>query len=187
MKKPSRWLGWPVTGLAALGGVVVLGLARPTPATSPGTQPAAATQPAVRLSPSHFGPIGYFETNCARCHGPYGSFSGPNFAKLPPDKLREMVLYMTQGPGNAPLDKTQRNLLIEYLQNLAAKRPFITLVDVQRTKTGVQLQGEVTPGTRVLVNTPDRPTAATVKEYKWIADLPADVPDNGIDVVILPP
>ena len=94
---------------------------------------------------------------------------------------------MTEGPGNAPLDDAQFDALIDYLQKLSDKRPFITLVEVQPADVGVQLQGEISPGARVTVTHPGHPTAATIKDYKWTANLSENLPDDGIDVVVQSP
>lgn len=167
-------------GLAGMCTFVLMGAGRSAPATSP------STRPTVRLVPGHFGPMGYFETHCARCHGPYGSFYGPDFGKLPVAELRQTLGRMARGPGNAPLTDDQLDLLLAYQQALSAGQPFVTLVEVRRTKSGVQLEGEITPGFGVTVDSPGRRVPAAVTEHNWTASLP-DTPGDCFIVTVSPP
>jgi hypothetical protein len=139
---------------------------------APGDSPKA-------VQTTRFHPIAYFNQNCARCHGPYGSFYGRRFgAGLTDRQLREKLQAMTEGPGNAPLTPDQLDVQMGYHRSLADGRPFILLSEFTvNPGTGVSLAGEVTPGSRVQVSAASQAVEGSVTGHEWKALLPpgADV------------
>jgi mono/diheme cytochrome c family protein len=78
---------------------------------------------------SEFAPMAYFESNCARCHGAYGSFYGEGFGKnLTDSKLRQVVHDMAAGPGNAPVTEPQLDALTAYHRSMINGNRFSSLM-----------------------------------------------------------
>ena len=52
--------------------------------------------------------MAYFEKNCARCHGPLGSFYGDDFGRhlATPTAMRAVVKEMVEGPARSTLPQT---------------------------------------------------------------------------------
>jgi hypothetical protein len=77
--------------------------------------------------------MSYFESNCARCHGAYGSFYGEGFGKnLTDSKLRQVVHDMAAGPGNAPVTEPQLDALTAYHRSMINGKPFLIVNAVGR-------------------------------------------------------
>ena len=112
-------------------------------------------------------PIGYFNANCASCHGDYGSFWGDGFAaEYGADELREIVAEMAAGPGFAPIHGAALDVQTAYNRSLtaAAEGPFVVAY-----RDGDSLAGEVTPGSTVTLETDAAEVAATVEGHSWQA------------------
>ena len=120
------------------------------------------------------GPFTYFDQNCARCHGPMGSFYGENFgANLTDEQLRRVVKEMADGPGNAPIDGLALEAQIGFHRALVKKEPFIVVLE----KHGSDLSGEITPGSQLETDTP-QPTKAKITENQWVLTLPSSTLDS---------
>lgn len=102
------------------------------------------------------GPITYFETSCARCHGPSGAFFAPSLRERDDEDLLAIIREMAEGPAGAPIEGP--DLLAQAALHRAFTRgePFIARV----TAPPGLLAFEVTPGAdvRVLAHVPDAST-----------------------------
>lgn len=114
---------------------------------------------------SKFAPLQYFEDNCARCHGDYGSAYGPEFgAHLSDAQMRQEVKDMAEGPGGAPLEQEQLDLETAWHESLRDKRPFGV---VTGWKNGT-LTGEATPGAKIwLTSPPGLERVAVLTGHGW--------------------
>ena len=131
-------------------------------ATAPATQPLTAEQLEYARRP-----ISYFNDNCGKCHGSYGTYwLGGVLAGLGEQKLREEVDLMAAGPARAPLEGLALEAQVAYHRSLVDGRPFVT---VFREPSG--LAGEVTPGSRVLLMSSGREQEAEVTEHRWSSSL----------------
>jgi len=96
-------------------------------------------------------PVSTFESGCARCHGPQGSFYGASFGKLPDAKLKKFVKDMMKGPAGLKPTPSDIDAMTAYNQAIAAQKPFVFIADIDTLKTGVQFSGECMPGNRLLM------------------------------------
>lgn len=136
---------------------------RAEPATSPATQPAATQMAALTI-----GPMAYFDQNCARCHGQYGSFYGSEFGKgLTDSKLHDVVRDMAEGPGNAPLADADLAAEIAYHRSMIKRTPFIAITKSDTT----ELSGEVTAGATVTLTNAGKTIEAKVDEHSFTIKL----------------
>jgi len=132
--------------------------------------PAVKQPPATAATPVGFGPIGYFENHCARCHGPYGSFYGDEFAaSLEGDHLREVVKEMVFGAAQSSLEDPEIDLLTAYHRSMVAGEPFVVVLEGTP-----ELAGEVTPGAALLLVLESGEVAARVDGHNWTADVQGD-------------
>jgi cytochrome c553 len=148
----------------------------PPPAAAPSPQPEESARPSAPTdSPSitvsgGFKPIAFFQSKCARCHGPYGSFYGEGFGKaLNEDQLRTKVHDMVFGAAQSQLTDDEVAALASYHRSLSLKQPFIAV-----TANEPQWAGECTPGAVVEINTPTGKVAATREGHQWTAPGSAD-------------
>jgi len=145
--------------------------------TRPSTSPSIPTAPTgvgqaigARVSMSEgFAPITYFEDNCARCHGSNGSAYGPEFGKhLSDAQLTKVIDDMAVGPGNAPVNARQLDVLVAYHHAMIARQPFVAVTKTTPTGEQLTLEGEVTPNTALTVGN----TVATVDGTNWSVTIP---------------
>lgn len=123
-----------------------------TTTTTTGPIPTTVPTTASSITPNAFAPIAYFETNCARCHGPYGTAYGAEFGRhLSDEQLTKVVDDMAAGPGNAPVEADQLKILVDYHKAMIAKRPFVAVTKAALAGEKVSLEGEVTPDASVTV------------------------------------
>jgi cytochrome c553 len=141
-----------MTVLLVVSGVIVVACSQaPSKSLVATSQP--ATQPSAP-SPTVFttGPMAYFASNCARCHGPHGSAYGDTFAShLTDDYLKQVITDMANGPGNAPLQPPELDAQVKYHRAMLDKAPLIFLTQ----KSDTQLAGEVTPGSTLIATLTD--------------------------------
>ena len=131
------------------------------------TLTARADAPATAPS-DRFGPISYFETNCARCHGSYGANYLPELAaKRGPEKMREVIDQMCSGPAQAPLEGVPLQLLIDYHQSMSDGRPYVAVTKVEADR----IEGEVTPDAKVNVQGEGGLVEAKVDGDQWSAQV----------------
>lgn len=158
-------------GGAAAVAALVAAVAVTGPAGTAGAWPSVvmrlrAAQPLAQ------GPISYFNTTCANCHGDYGSFYGEEFAtNLDDADLRRVVQEMVEGPAQSPLGARDLAALTAYHRSLADRTPFVAWTGVRDG----ELVGEVTPGSTVTVAfDTGRVASAEVREHHWRAPHEAD-------------
>jgi mono/diheme cytochrome c family protein len=146
---------------------------------------ASQQQKPAGVALSEFAPMSYFESNCARCHGSYGSFYGEGFGQeLNDSKLRQVVHDMAAGPGNAPVTEPQLDALTAYHRSLIDGKPFLIINAVRDEKDAARtLQGETTPESQLSVRWEGGTAAATVEGYTWTARLPANVDWSKVEIV----
>lgn len=125
---------------------------------------------------SNFAPLDYFDANCARCHGPNGSFYGANFAKNLKDDaaLRHVVQEMAEGPGNAPLSEADLEVLTDFHRSLRDGKPYLVLVSVQKSEKCLVLRGEATPDATISLENGKEVLPVKLEGHSWSVSLPAD-------------
>jgi hypothetical protein len=140
---------------------------------------------AAKIAISDFAPLAYFSSNCARCHGAYGSFYGAEFGRnLTEAKLRQVVHDMAAGPGNAPLDEAQLDVQIAYHRSLIDKKPFIVVTGATPEQDGsTTLRGETSPDSAVTLRWEGGAAPAKVEGDAWRATLPARVDIGKVKLV----
>lgn len=142
-------------------------------ATNASTTAPAKNQAQATPIAHEFEPLSYFASNCARCHGPNGSFYGATFGqKLTDQQLRDVVKAMADGPGNAPLSDADLAIEVAYHRSLIDKQPFIALTHSERQNAGLVLKGEATPDASVKVMVGDKTIEAKTDYQNWTATLP---------------
>ncbi len=131
--------------------------------------------------PDGFAPLAYFDANCARCHGPNGSFYGADFGKNLKDDaaLRQIVREMCEGPGNAPLDAAKLEILTDFHRALRDDVPFVTVV----ARSAAGLSGEASPDAKVTLENGEKSVAATQVGNVWSVNWPVDFEKKGAKVV----
>lgn len=143
---------------------IVLGLH--STGTTTAALPGGHSPGEIRFLP--FDPFQYFSRNCARCHGPGGSFYGDDFGrKHSAGELHEIVEEMAAGPGGFPLRGDSLEALVAYHRSLSQNSPFI-LITALHSDT---LKGVVTPGAAVRLIGPDTSYTVEVSGYQWRATL----------------
>jgi hypothetical protein len=131
---------------------------------------APTTAPANGLnSPTGFGPLSYFQDNCARCHGDYGSAYGEGFGKhLADAQLEKVIDDMAFGPGNAPLQPRELAVQVAYHKAMIAGQPFATVTKITIDGANAILEGEAPPDTAITVTG----IPATMEGHSWRATVP---------------
>lgn len=120
-----------------------------------------STVPATDFKPA-FAAMQYFDVNCARCHGPQGSFYGKEFGRhLSDEALTKVVHEMAEGPGNAPLKEDELKIVVAYHRSLIRGDPFISIT---ARDNGI-LHGEATPASHITVD--GKP--AQIEGFTWSA------------------
>jgi hypothetical protein len=151
---------------AVIAGGLVDGSARTVAqvTTAPTTAPANGLN-----SPTGFGPLTYFQNNCARCHGDYGSAYGEAFGKhLTDAQLEKVIDDMAFGPGNAPLQPRELAVQIAYHKAMIAGQPFVTVTKIITDGANAILEGEAPPNTAISVTG----IPATMDGHTWRATVP---------------
>ena len=121
-----------------------------------------------------FAPLDYFDANCTRCHGPYGSFYGAEFGKNLKDDaaLRHIVKEMAEGPGNAPLNHKDLETLTDFHRALRDGKPYLVLVATEKNEVGITLRGEATPESKVTLEDGTQIVEVTLEGHKWDVSVP---------------
>jgi len=158
------WTGEPATAPAAA-----------APSSKSGAAPHDGVSPAPALP--ELAAISYFNANCARCHGPYGSFYGKR-PYHPYSLLQADIKRMADGPSNAPLSGQALAAQVAYHQSLYDLKPFVAVVK----QDGRELSGEVSPGSTVTVQSGNQSILARVEDYHWSATLPPGVKPEQVEI-----
>lgn|GEM_PF-2527357 len=162
-------LKWTALGL----GLSVLGLGiggfSQAWAQAPGRGPAHGKGPGGP-PPLHRGPVSYYMTSCASCHGPDGNALGPGFAaKLSETQLRNKVREMAEGMAAAPIDGPILSATTAFVRSIAKQEPYVAWIN----QAGPNLTGELSPGTKLVVSVRGKPLTATIRGLNWSVKLPA--------------
>lgn len=100
-----------------------------------------------------FAPLAYFNENCARCHGEYGSFYGDGFAKnLDDAALQGVVAAMANGPAQAPLAPADLEVVTAWHRAFRDGKPFVAIVKSEKATANWKLSGEISPGATLQIN-----------------------------------
>lgn len=146
------------------------------------THTAATSQPArnppadlVDLTP---GPVVTFETSCARCHGPHGSFFGDTFADLNDEKLHEMVTEMMRGPAQLQPRDRDIEAMVAYHQAMREHLPFASINNASAWAAGQDksIMGECTPDTKVHLRKGATAIPASMDGLTWKISQPPASP-----------
>lgn len=158
-------LRWAVAMLvAAVSGAAVAPDGAPTTA-APSSQPVALSD----------GPISYFQDRCARCHGPYGSGYLPDSQlRLDDVALRNIIRDMAAGPAMAPIEGPDLDAQVGFHRSLLDARPFLAIVK----RDAGSLEGEVSPGSRVVLKAGDQTIEAKVTDHTWSVALGSLKPEQ---------
>lgn len=118
-----------------------------------------------------FAPLAYFNDNCARCHGEYGSFYGEGFAKnLDDAALQSVVAAMANGPAQAPLSPADLEVVTAWHRAFRDGKPFVAIVKSEKTEAKWKLSGEISPGATLQINGTD----VKVDGSNWTATVGAE-------------
>ncbi len=114
------------------------------------------------------GPIAIYEQACARCHGPNGSFYGPDLGLGKTDaQLYKAVQDMADNQGQIELKPVELEAQTAYHRAMIKREPFLAITE--RTKS--MLRGEVTQGSVVTVTVAGKPQKVRVEGFVWSATL----------------
>lgn len=142
--------------------------AAPNAATPPFTPIVAGEN--VGPHAASFAPIAYFNQNCARCHGENGSFYEKDFAPNKSDAdLRAAIDEMAEGPAQMPLAPAELDAVAAWHRAIRDKKPFVIIVKSEKTATGWQLSGEISPGATLQINDKN----VEVKDANWETEVAA--------------
>ena len=107
------------------------------------------------------GPVSYFATHCARCHGPNGSYyDSQSLGKLTDARLRQFVKDMSEGAGNAPIKGADLDAQVAYHRAMIRNKPFVAIVNF----AGGSIKGEAFGTPAVWAGLGSKRVKATVKE-----------------------
>lgn len=119
------------------------------------------------------GPIAVYEKACARCHGPNGSFYGPELGKGKTDaQLKRAVQGMADNQGQIELTPDEVEEQTAYHRAIIKNEPFIAITS--QTKT--ELVGETMAKARITVTVAGKPMPVTRKGFAWQAKLEGEGP-----------
>jgi len=115
--------------------------------------------------------IEYYDAACRRCHGPEGSFYGPELGKGKTDaELVKVIDDMAKGPGNEPLDPAGLAAQTAYHRAIIAGAPYVSVTGVNEGT----ISGEVMTDSKVTVTADGKDVAATVSDSTWTAKVAPD-------------
>lgn len=151
------------------------------PATgSIGGNASAESGETAEQPPLQFPPVATFDEQCARCHGPEGSFYGEAFAHTVEHDLRDMIEQMMRGPAFLDPNETDIAAMAAYHRALAEGEPFVIVTDRERAEktdlrqisveasSGAQVTIERKNGTALITATHDgRSTTIRFPDQQW--------------------
>ena len=180
--------------------------AESTPFVIPDAPAAPANQPLAYLEPG-VGPITYYHSICASCHGSYGSYYYENDilaegrGNYQPDGLLSQVRLMLSTNAHVELPEPLVAGLagdVSTFPDVAADTtavdgPFVAVVGWSDGPDGpvsltpgpglLTLRGEVTPESTVTVLVGGTPISATIAGHAWFAQLESPSDPGQIEVV----
>lgn len=112
------------------------------------------------------GPMAVYDQACVRCHGPEGSFYGPEFGKgLGDAALRRAVADMADGKGDVRLSPAELEAQTAYHRAIIRHEPFVAIT----LRTPDRLAGEATEGASVSVWVDGKPVMVRRDGFRWEA------------------
>lgn len=133
-----------------------------------GATPVAPAKPAVPLKTA---PIEYFNSKCARCHGPMGMFYAHDFTKkMSDDDLKKVIKDMASGQGASPVDDTTAAALVSMHHAIDASYPFLSWTG----RDGLTLSGESGNADKVTATVGDKEVPVKMDDTKWSVTLEKD-------------
>lgn len=148
------------TLFAACAGLLTLGACRHQASKEPAGPPP---------EPLAYQPVEYFEINCARCHGSYGSSYGEAFGDgLGDHELHEYVDEMAAGPGMAPLEGAELEAQVAFHRSMIDGRPFIAWTGFNQET----LTGELSDGASLEASFGGETLNASANGAQWTVQTP---------------
>ena len=95
------------------------------------------------------GPVRSFEKNCARCHGPQGSFYGEAFGQREREDLRYIIEEMMFGPAFLSPSPADVHAMTAYHRALSNGEPFVCITKIDTLNKTIK--GEVIPGNQLFI------------------------------------
>lgn len=118
--------------------------------------------------PLERGPIALYDRACANCHGPNGSFYGPELGQGKTDaQLYQAVQDMADNQGQIALTPAEVEAVTAYHRAIIKKEPFVAITG--RTRT--ELRGEVMKGSTVSVTVAGKAVPVSLSGTTWRATL----------------
>ncbi len=174
MAAPHHMLRPHALALLAALALSPIGCDRPAPPSPPPSSSASTPAAATVFTATTFKPIDYFEAQCARCHGNYGSAYGVAFGGKKDDaQLNSKVSAMCSGPGMKPLKGQSLDILVAFHRSLIDKKPFV----IVNGEMDGSWYGETTAGSTLEVPGASSP-AITLNGHSWTLMLPT--PSEGL-------
>ncbi len=135
-----------------------------------------------------FAAMDYYGNHCGRCHGIEGAnYDTQSLKKRDAISLRTVTDEMAKGPGQAPLEAEQLDAVTAWHQAFIAGKPFVSVTEIQREGSKIQLKGEATSDAKIELScttTPDAPQVLAPREgTMWSAQLPADTDLSTLQVL----
>ncbi len=121
-----------------------------------------------------FAPLSYYDQKCARCHGDNGANYGDLLQNKTDAQLHDGIDAMAHGPGQAPLDEPQLQVLTAWHRALVEGKPFVHLMKVEHGDKTL-LSGEATPEARVILKCGQSSFEAVRDGMSWKIEAPKDV------------
>ncbi len=110
------------------------------------------------------GPITFFGSHCASCHGEYGTIWPPGFLEgYAAGDLRSKVADMVKVRTGREGEARTVDALVAYLRSISDEGAFVAITG----SSPGSLSGEATPGSRVEVITEDGPREARLEGHRW--------------------
>ena len=110
------------------------------------------------------GAISLYDKACVRCHGPGGSFFGPDLGKGKTDaQLRKMVWEMCIAQGGLMVSQREIDAMTAYHRSIMHTEPYIEIIAISPTA----VSGEATPGTSIELQVGTKVLPITLTENRW--------------------
>lgn len=110
------------------------------------------------------GPVTYYVSSCARCHGPvdyaYREIKNPRLGQ----PLRQTIKLMAEGPAMAPLDAAALRQQYDLHVAMLGATPYAWLAP----PAGNVVTGEAIPGTKIVLNTKTGTYQAKMEDYRFV-------------------
>ncbi|MBC7784837.1 MAG: hypothetical protein H7144_13445 [Burkholderiales bacterium] len=110
------------------------------------------------------GPVTYYVSSCARCHGPvdyaYREIKNPRLGQ----PLRQTIKLMAEGPAMAPLDAAALRQQYDLHVAMLGATPYAWLAP----PAGNVITGEAIPGTKIVLNAKSGAYQAQMQDYRFV-------------------